>query len=54
MIGWFASETGKKAGEFYTPQAVSKILTKIAIAGQEDKKGLSVYDPCMGSLFSFE
>ncbi len=49
LIGQFASETGKKAGEYYTPQAVSKILTKIAIAGQEDKKGLSVYDPCMGS-----
>jgi len=49
LIGQFASETGKKAGEFYTPQAVSKILTKIAIMGQEDKKGLSVYDPCMGS-----
>ncbi len=49
LIGQFASETGKKAGEFYTPQAVSKILTKIAIAGQETKKGLSVYDPCMGS-----
>lgn len=49
LIGQFASETGKKAGEFYTPQAVSKILTKIAIAGQEDKIGLSVYDPCMGS-----
>ena len=49
LIGEFASETGKKAGEFYTPQAVSKILTKIAISGQEDKKGLSVYDPCMGS-----
>lgn len=49
LIGQFASETGKKAGEFYTPQAVSKILTKIAILGQEDKKGLSVYDPCMGS-----
>lgn len=49
LIGQFASETGKKAGEFYTPQAVSKILTKIAISGQEDKKGLSVYDPCMGS-----
>ena len=47
LIGQFASETGKKAGEFYTPQAVSKILTKIA--GQENKKGLSVYDPCMGS-----
>lgn len=49
LIGQFASETGKKAGEFYTPQAVSKILTKIAIAGQEEKRGLSVYDPCMGS-----
>ena len=49
LIGQFASETGKKAGEFYTPQAVSKILTRIAINGQEDKKGLSVYDPCMGS-----
>lgn len=49
LISQFASETGKKAGEFYTPQAVSKILTKIAIAGQEDKRGLSVYDPCMGS-----
>ena len=49
LIGQFASETGKKAGEFYTPQAVSKILTKIAISGQQDKKGLSVYDPCMGS-----
>ena len=49
LIGQFASETGKKAGEFYTPQAVSKILTRIAISGQETKKGLSVYDPCMGS-----
>lgn len=44
LIGQFASETGKKAGEFYTPQAVSKILTRIAIAGQEDKRGLSVYE----------
>lgn len=49
LIGQFASETGKKAGEFYTPQAVSKILTKIAIKDQEEKRGLSVYDPCMGS-----
>lgn len=49
LIGQFASETGKKAGEFYTPQAVSKILTRIAIDGQENMKGLLVYDPCMGS-----
>lgn len=49
LIGQFASETGKKAGEFYTPQPVSQILTQIAIDGQEDKMGLSIYDPCMGS-----
>ena len=28
LIGQFASETGKKAGEYYTPQAVSKILNE--------------------------
>ena len=44
LIGQFASETGKKAGEFYTPQAVSQILTRVAIQGQEDKRGLLVYD----------
>ena len=42
LIGQFASETGKKAGEFYTPQEVSHILTRIAIQGQEDKQGLLV------------
>ena len=49
LIGQFASETGKKAGEFYTPKMVAQILDRIAIHGQEDKKGLTVYDPCMGS-----
>lgn len=49
LIGQFASETGKKAGEFYTPQAVSQILTRVAIQGQEDKRGLLVYDAAMGS-----
>ena len=38
MIGQFASETGKKAGEFYTPQAVSKILTKLLFQGRKIKK----------------
>lgn len=49
LIGQFASETGKKAGEFYTPKAISDVLTRIAISGQENIKGLSVYDPAMGS-----
>ena len=42
-------ETGKKAGEFYTPHGPAQILCRIAMLGQEDKKGLQVYDPCMGS-----
>lgn len=49
MIGQFASETGKKAGEFYTPHGPAQILCRIAMLGQEDKKGLLVYDACMGS-----
>lgn len=49
LIGQFASETGKKAGEFYTPHGPAQILCRIAISGQEAKKGLQVYDPCMGS-----
>lgn len=49
LIGQFASETGKKAGEFYTPHGPAQILCRIAMNGQESKKGLQVYDPCMGS-----
>lgn len=49
LIGQFASESGKKAGEFYTPQAVSNLMTRIAILGEEDKRGLTLYDPTMGS-----
>jgi type I restriction enzyme M protein len=49
LIGQFASDSGKKAGEFYTPQAVSKLMTKIVLHGRENQKGFSVYDPTMGS-----
>lgn len=49
LIGQFASETGKKAGEFYTPHGPAQILCRIAISGQEGKRGLQIYDPCMGS-----
>ncbi|MBD5429049.1 type I restriction-modification system subunit M [Lactobacillus sp.] len=49
LIGEFASESGKKAGEFYTPQEVSKILTRLTLAGEEKPSELTVYDPAMGS-----
>ncbi len=47
LIGQFASGAGKKAGEFYTPQQVSKILAKIVTTGKQKLK--SVYDPTCGS-----
>ncbi len=47
LIGQFASGAGKKAGEFYTPQEVSKILAKIVTTKKSKLK--SVYDPTCGS-----
>src|SRR5699024_627122 len=47
LIGQFAATAGKKAGEFYTPQQVSKILAKIVTTGKKDLK--NVYDPTCGS-----
>ena len=49
LIGQFAAGAGKKAGEFYTPQAVSKIISEISAIGQEDVAPFHVYDPAMGS-----
>lgn len=49
LISNFASDMGQKAGEFYTPQSVSTLLTRIVTAGQEEKKGFTAYDPAMGS-----
>ena len=47
LIGQFAAGAGKKAGEFYTPQEVSKILAKIVTNKKSKLK--SVYDPTCGS-----
>lgn len=49
LIANFASDTGTKAGEFYTPQSVSILLSRITTSNKQDKKGFSVYDPAMGS-----
>ena len=34
LIGQFATDSGKKAGEFYTPQPVAKLMTQIAFLGR--------------------
>ena len=47
LIAQFASGAGKKAGEFYTPQQVSKILSKIVTMDKPRIK--SAYDPACGS-----
>ena len=47
LIGQFAAGAGKKAGEFYTPQEVSKILAKLVTVGKSRLK--SVYDATCGS-----
>ncbi|OBX26817.1 type I restriction enzyme M protein [Gelidibacter algens] len=47
LIGQFASGAGKKAGEFYTPQQVSKILAKLVTVDKNKLK--NVYDPTCGS-----
>lgn len=44
----FASNGGKSGGEFYTPQEVSNLLTKLMIKGHAGKIN-KVYDPACGS-----
>ncbi|MER0123871.1 type I restriction-modification system subunit M [Streptococcus sp. ZJ100] len=46
LIGQFAMESGKKAGEFYTPRQVSEVMAQIVATND----GISsIYDPTVGS-----
>lgn len=47
LMGMYASNAGKSGGEFYTPQEVSELLTKIATVGKTEVN--KVYDPACGS-----
>lgn len=49
LISQFAADSGKKAGEFYTPHEVSVVLSKLVTLNAPDKGVFSVYDPAMGS-----
>ena len=46
LISQFASDSGKKAGEFYTPVQVSEVIAQIIARTTEIK---SIYDPTVGS-----
>ncbi len=37
LMGMYASNAGKSGGEYYTPQEVSELLTRIAVLGKKCK-----------------
>jgi type I restriction enzyme M protein len=45
LLRQFADESGKKAGEFFTPREVVRLITKIL----DPQPGESMYDPACGS-----
>lgn len=47
LMSMYASNAGKSGGEFYTPQEVSELLTRLAIVGKNSVN--KVYDPACGS-----
>jgi type I restriction enzyme M protein len=47
LMQMYASTAGKSGGEFYTPQEVSELLARIAVAGKTEID--KVYDPACGS-----
>jgi type I restriction enzyme M protein len=49
LIAQFASNAGKKAGEFYTPHEVSLLMSEIVANHLKDRKTIQIYDPTSGS-----
>ena len=47
LMGMYASNAGKSGGEYYTPQEVSELLTKITVVDKTEVN--KVYDPACGS-----
>lgn len=45
IIQYFATISGKKSGEFYTPSEVSNLMAQLLEPQEADK----IYDPCCGS-----
>lgn len=49
LIGMFAANAGKKAGEFYTPHEVSLLMSEIVSNHLKEKEKIEIYDPTSGS-----
>ena len=44
LIGMFAANAGKKAGEFYTPHEVSLLMSEIVAEHLKDRNEIKIYD----------
>lgn len=49
LISNFASNAGKKAGEFYTPHEVALLMSEIVAYHLKEKNSIAIYDPTSGS-----
>lgn len=49
LIGMFAANAGKKAGEFYTPHEVSVLMSEIIAHHLRGRQEIKIYDPTSGS-----
>ncbi|MFM8899568.1 MAG: type I restriction-modification system subunit M, partial [Burkholderiales bacterium] len=49
LIGMFAANAGKKAGEFYTPHEVSVLMSEIIAHHVKDRETIQIYDSTSGS-----
>ena len=49
LIGNFAANAGKKAGEFYTPHEVAILMSEIVAEHHKEKRQIEIYDPTSGS-----
>lgn len=49
LIGNFAANAGKKAGEFYTPHEVAILMSDIVAEHHKSKSQIEIYDPTSGS-----
>ena len=47
LMGMYAANAGKSGGEYFTPQEVSELLTRLATTGKDSIN--KVYDPACGS-----
>ncbi|WP_295475250.1 type I restriction-modification system subunit M [uncultured Pseudomonas sp.] len=49
LIGMFAANAGKKAGEFYTPHEVSVLMSEVIAQHLKDRQTIQIYDSTSGS-----